>query len=205
MLDISTPLRALVVALAGVGLAWLWFHQWWWIAVLVGIAGCFAGLALDLVGQKLLPAQPVMATRLMEWWILTPAMIAALASGAVAIVTVALAVPDSAKTDTKTLIGALTTGITGFVTTAFIGWVGDENDSRLGDHIRDAFRKAYKRVPDAGKPRSQGAHYFCAGSPGERWVYSDEYRGIQGWGRPARRRRAAGIAAELQKAASNPA
>jgi hypothetical protein len=203
--DLSTPLRALVVALAGVGLAWLWFHEWWWIAVLIGIMGCFGGVGLDFVGRKLLPARPVLAARFMEWWILTPAMIAALASGAVAIVTVALAVPDSARTDTKTLIGALTTGITGFVTTAFIGWVGDEKDSRLGDHIRDAFREAYKRVPDAGKPRLRGVHYFRAGSPGERWAYSDEYRGIQGWGRPARRRRATGIAAELRSGASNPA
>jgi hypothetical protein len=204
VLDLSTPLRALVVALAGVGLAWLWFHDWWWIAVLAGIVGCFGGLVIDAVGRALLPARPALAARFMEWWILTPAMIAALASGAVAIVTVALAVPESAKTDTKTLIGALTTGITGFVTTAFIGWVGDEKDSRLGDHIRDAFRKAYKRVPDAGESRSGGVHYFRAGSPGERWVYSDEYRGIQGWGKPARRKRAAGIAAELRSGASNP-
>ncbi len=173
--------------------------------MLVGFAGCFGGLGLDLGGRRLLPARPVLAARFMEWWILTPAMIAALASGVVAIVTVAVTVPDSAKTDTKTLIAALTTGVTGFLTTAFIAWTGDENDSRLGDHIRDAFRTAYQRVPDPGKPRLQGVHYFRADSPGERWIYSDEYRAIQGWGRPARRRRAAGVAAELRSGASDPA
>lgn len=204
MVEFSTPLRALAVALAGVGLAWLWFHGWWWVAVLVGIAGCSAGLALDLVGRRFLPARPVLAVKLMEWWILTPAMIAALASGVVAIVAVALTVSDTASTDTKTLIGALTTGITGFVTASFVAWTGDEKDSRLGDHIRDAFRKVYKRAPDPKAPALEGVRFFRADSPGERWVYSYEYRGIEGWGRAARRNRAVGIAAELESRTSDP-
>jgi len=132
-------------------------------------------------------------------------MIAALASGVVAIVTVALSVSDTASQDTKTLIGALTTGITGFVAASFISWAGDENDSRLGNHIRDAFRAVYKRAPSPVTPPPRGLYYFRADSPGERLVYSNEYRGIEGWSRAARRKRAAGIADELRSGASDPA
>src|SRR5437879_2356616 len=135
MFEFTTPLRALAVALSGVGLAWLWFHGWWWVAILVGLAGCLVGLAADGFGKRLLLRQPVLATHFMEWWIVTPAMVAAVASGVVAIVTVALTVSDTAPKDTKTLIGALTTGITGFVSASFISWAGDEKDSRLSDHI----------------------------------------------------------------------
>lgn len=201
---LGTPARALAVALSGVGLAWLWFHGRWWIALIAGIAGCCAGITLDGAGRRLVVKRPVLATGLMEWWIVTPAMIAALASGVVAVITVLLAVPDTAPQDTKTLIGALTTGLTGFVSASFISWAGDEKDSRIGDHIRDAFRAVFKRVPEPPAPPPAGIHYFAPDSAGERWVYSDEYRGVEGWGREARRRRAAGVAEELLSGASDP-
>lgn len=199
MFELATPLRALAVALGGVGLAWLWFHEHWWLALLAGLAGCFVGWSLDWIGFQMLPKRPVAAGRLMEWWIVTPAVIAALASGAVAVVTVALAVPDSAKSDTKTLIGALTTGLTGFITTAFVSWSGDDKDSKLADHISSAFEKKYKREPGPDAQRSRHVHYFAADSDGERWVYSPEFKGVDGWGRPARIKRAKGIAEELRK------
>jgi hypothetical protein len=107
-------------------------------------------------------------------------MVAAVASGAVIVITVALAVPDTDPTWHKETIGALSTGLTGFLTAAFISWTGDESDSTVSDRIRSIFWSVYE-----GK--------FKPGSAGQRWVYSDEFKTIQGWGRTARITRAKGI------------
>jgi hypothetical protein len=57
---------------------------------------------------------------------------------------------------TKETLGALSTGITAFITTVFISWTEDNDDSTLADHIRDAFWKTFK--PSGGW--SDGA--WCA-------------------------------------------
>jgi len=194
--DLTAPLRALVVALSGVALAWSWFKEQFVAAVLIALALAAAGAVVDWIGRSLLPARPAAAVRFLEWWILTPAAVAAVASAVVVIVTVALTIPEEPKVDasTKQLIGTLSTGLTAFVTAAFISWAGDDKDSRLAEHIKSAFQAKYTREGTA-KP---GAHPFAAESSGERWVFSDEYKGIDGWGRDARLKRAAGIAAALK-------
>lgn len=195
------PIRALAVALGGVALAALWFDGQWQLALLIAAVACVVGLAFDVLGKALLPNNPVIAVYLMEWWILTPAMIAAVAAAAVMVVTVLLTVPDSESTETKKLIGALATGVTSFLSAAFISWFGDAKDSTLADHIRDAFRAKYKRGP--ATPSEPNVRYFKADSPGERWVYSVEFRGVEGWGQSDRVNRARGIATELNSGASD--
>jgi hypothetical protein len=203
MSDVITSFRALVVSLSGVFLAWLWFSDLAWLAALLSVLLMLGGWLFDRVGTLQLPSRPVLAVRLLEWWVLTPAMAAAVAAGVSVVVTVALTVPDTATEETKKLIGALSTGITGFITAAFISWTGDEKDSRLADHIRDVFRSKYKRAGSDQPPRPD-VHYFRADSPGERWVYADEFGGQEGWGRAARLARAKGIAEELKSRGSEP-
>lgn len=196
MSSLAAPLRALLVGLAGVLLAWLWFNGQVAYAALLALAAILAGALLDLLGRSLLPGRPKLAVRLLEWWILTPAAIAAVASAAVVVITVALTIGDDVEVSaaTKELIASLSTGITAFVTAAFINWSGDDKDSQLADHIKEVFRHFYKREGDETNPQ---ARTFPPGSAGERWVYSEEYSGIEGWGRSARIKRAEGIAAAL--------
>lgn len=168
--------------------------------MLTAAAACAAGLIAKEIGTALLPDRPRQAVDALEWWILTPGAFAATAAAVVVIVAVETTVPKGTATDTKELVGALSTGLTAFVTAAFIAWAGDEKDSTLGNEIREIFFAKYKREPDPGKPRERGVQYFPAGSAGERWVYSSEFGGVEGWGRDARRKRAQGIAHELTNA-----
>jgi hypothetical protein len=184
-------------------LAWLWFNDLWWAAALIAIGASLAGWLAKELGTALLPGRPRWAVDALEWWILTPGAIAAAAAAVVVIVTVELTVPEGTATTTKELVGALSTGLTAFVTAAFISWAGDEKDSKLGSEIRKIFFTKYKRAPKAGEPRQAGVHYFATESAGERWVYSDKFGGIEGWGGDARRKRADEIAKELRSGASN--
>jgi hypothetical protein len=204
MFELATPLRALVVGLAGVALAWLWFNGLWWFSVAVAVSVALLGYLLDLAGRSLLPKYPVAAVRLLESWILTPMAIAALGSAIVVVVTVALTIPDDSTlgTDAKELVGTLSTGLTAFVVSAFISWSGDDKDSKLADHVREVFQSKYARAGSAAK--KPGVHAFRPESAGERWVFGDEYAAIQGWGRPARLARAAGVARELRQGTSEP-
>lgn len=197
MFDLIAPVRALAVALGGVGLAKLWFDGQLVAAVGLAAGMVIAGIALDWIGKRLLPNQPTMALRFLEWWILTPAAIAAVASAIVVVVTVTATLPEGSKLDqsTKTLIATLSTGLTAFVAAAFISWAADGKDSKLADHIRSTFQSRYRR--GSGTPPA-GVHFFAPELPGERWVYSDEYKGIEGWGSDARVKRAEGIAQALR-------
>ena len=198
MSEVATPLRALLVGLAGVFLAWLWFNDQLFLAVALAVVVSLVGVVLDAAGRAALPQWPEVAVRFLEWWILTPAALAAFASAVVVVVTVALTIGEGVQVDpdVKELVGTLSTGLVAFVTAAFISWSGDDKDSKVADHIRDTFRQKYKR---AGNETQRGVHYFPAESAGERWVYSNEYRGIEGWGHAARVKRAQGIAAELKR------
>lgn len=162
-----------------------------------------AGLVAKAIGGALLPRKPRRAVDVLEWWALTPGAIAASAAAVVVILAVELTVPEGTAGSTKELVGALSTGLTTFITAAFMAWAGDEKDSTLGNEIRDIFFSKYTRPPDPGQPRSADIHYFQAESPGERWVHSFEYGGVEGWGREARRRRADGIAEELRSGESD--
>lgn len=200
MFDLSTPLRALAVGLAGVGLTWLWFSDAVVLAIVLALTTAGAGTALDMIGRALLPGRPTLAIRFLEWWALTPAAIAALASAVVVVVTLTLAVPEDVQVEpaTKQLIATLSTGLTAFIAASFISWASDEKDSKLADHVREIFQEKYKRRDEDAGAQLPGIHYFPAESAGERWIYSSEFKGIEGWGRAARLKRAEGVAAELR-------
>jgi hypothetical protein len=196
---LRVPLLALGIGLGGVGLAWLWFNDKEIEASVAVLVAFGLGFLLDLAGKGRLPDHPVSALWLLEGYALVPIAIATAAAAAVVIVTVELTLPDTTPTETKELVGAASTGVTTFLTAGFISAAGDENDSTLADHIKDAFQGKYSRP---GGP--QGTHAFRPESPGEFWVFAEHYRGVSGWGQPARLKRAKGVATELRTGDSNP-
>ncbi len=200
------PFQAMVVALAGAGTAWLFLKGHWEPAVLGALAVVAIGVACDQVGKAVLPKHPVLAVYLFEGWLLIPLAVAVLASAALIIVAIKAALPEKnaagepTSTETEELVGAVSAGITAFLTAGFVSWAGDEKDSRLADHVKGRFEDKFTR-PGVAKP---GARVFAAGSDGEQWVYSGEFEGIEGWGWAARQKRAREIAAELESGASDP-
>lgn len=187
--EVLVPLRALVIALVGVGLAWTWFKGYWWLVVLISIASIFSGILFERHGAGQLPGDPLRAVRMMEFWVLSPAAVSALAAMIVVAVSVALTAPKGTPTATKELLTATSGALTAFLTSAFIDWTGDKDDSRTANRIRDQFYAHYQRADTSHTPgRHDNVYYFEAGSVGERWVYSNEFGGITGWGYDARRR-----------------
>jgi hypothetical protein len=194
------PLQALGIALAGVGLAWLWFNDLWWVGLLSVAGAGLIGWASDKIGAAQLPERPVSAVYSLQGWLLIPLALAAIAAAAVVIVTVELTLPDDTPTDTKELVGAVSTGITTFLTAVFISWASDDQNSTLAEHIMDAFHGRYTD-PRTPKP---GAHVFRNDSRGLLSVFEPEYLGVEGWGWPARLTRARAIAKELKDGTSEP-
>lgn len=201
--DLAVPFRGLIVALAGVGLAWLWFNNLRWLAIFATVVLVSVGKMFELLGGFQLPKNPVLGLRLMELWVVSPAMFAAASAAAIVIVAVHLSLPETATSVDKELITSLGAGITAFLSGGFVAWAADQKDSRVDDRIKESFQGKYMR-PIAGQSPRIGVAYFKADSAGERWVYSDEYGGVSGWGKSARRKRAAGIAAELASGNSAP-
>ncbi len=191
---LRVPFQALLVALAGVGMAWLFLNGRWWMGALIAVLAILVGIVVDAVArQKVLPRRPVLGVYLLQSWLLIPLAIAVLASAAAIVATIGLTVPKGTPTETEKLLGSLSTGLVTFLTAAFVSWSGDKEDSQLSDHAKAAFEAKYTR-PGTEKP---GAHEFQPGSPGELWVYAAEVGGVEGWGWEARLARARGIAAEL--------
>jgi hypothetical protein len=197
---LAVAARGLLVAVAGVILAWLWFDNLAWLAAVLAVLAGVSSLVAYQAGVKQLPGRPAIAAELMGAWALTEATIAAIAAAAVVIIAVALTVPSTDPAATRQLFSSLATGVTAFLTSTFISWSSDTKDTSVGNKICQEFQAHFKRGPG---PAEAGVHYFAADSPGERWVYDDTYGGVTGWGAEARRRRARAIAGEMQSHASD--
>jgi hypothetical protein len=197
---LRVPLQALIVALAGVGVAWLFLNGHVVYALLAVAAILALGAIVDAIGKSQLPKRPVRAVYLLQGWLLIPLGLAVLATAGTIVVAVELTLPEGTAAETEELVGALSTGIVTFLTAGFIAKAGDDKNSQLADHIKEAFESKYTR----GGTSKDGTHAFVSGSKGEQWVYSDEFEGIEGWGRKARLKRAEGVAAELKSGNSNP-
>jgi hypothetical protein len=181
------PARASLSALLGLWVAREWYDgsRWWWplLAAAVLIAAAYI---LDAAGRRQLPARPVAAVALMEFWVAAPLCWTALASAAVIIIGVELNADPKAPTADQQMTKALAAAMTSFLSAGFIAWAGDQNKSPVAQRIQQAFEKAYKNVT-----MSEAA---------ERLVYSDAVQGIEGWSASARAARAA----KLQQALRSP-
>ncbi len=190
------PLRAVAVALLGVWLAAEWSSGTIWLPIIVILIVIGLGYLCDLAGRHLLPGHPVAAVVLLEFWLLAPLMVAATASALIVLLAIAFTLPKDANATTTELTKALTTALTAFLTSGFVSWTGDQNASPLAQRIQRTFAAKYQRCV-APQLRQSGIYYFRPDSPGERWVLSDSFGGIDGWGHEARLARARGIAREL--------
>jgi hypothetical protein len=129
----------------------------------------------------------------MEWWILVPMAVAAAASTVLILVAIKLAVPDTVTDPVVTQTSAaLASGLSAFLTAAFVSAVGDRDKSGVGDRIKTRLRAHYARQPEPGKAR---VVKIDAGGVIEQLLHSDFYAGLSGWDRETRIRRAEGIAA----------
>jgi hypothetical protein len=150
------------------------------------------GLATLWIGDRFLPSKPVAAVLVMEWWVLVPMAIATAASTGLILLGVKLAVPDSVKdTVVKQTSTALVSGLTAFLTAAFISAVGDKDNSAVGERIKERMRAHYQREPESGKKR------ICKIKPSgvaEQYLNSNFYADLSGWDRETRIRRAKGVA-----------
>lgn len=193
--DAKPALPAFVIALLGVFVAKRWFEGDWFWPIVIPLSGVVAGQLCHFFGDRKLPNDPVKAVEWLELWVIAPATLAAAAAAFIIILGFKLTVKDPGQT--MVLLGAVATGVTAFLTSGFISWAGDEPDSKVATRIRSTFWAHYKR----GDPADSNRHvrFFPRVSTGERWVYSERFRGIEGWGREARRARAKGIEEELSR------
>jgi hypothetical protein len=193
MFDILPAARALFVTLTGIGLAWLWFHGDYVAAIALGLLPMLVGWGVDQLGQRQLPMHPQRGVALMEAWILTPAATAAVASAVVVIVAVSFALPADSTLPPARSRSSPRSG-PGSPLSSLRPLSRGPGMARIrssADHIRDVFQAHYGRK---GSPAKAGVHLFDAESSGERWVFSTEVNGVEGWGSAARRKRAVGVA-----------
>lgn len=201
---LATPIRALLVAAAGLWLSTAWVRGDVSTGVAIGLvsAGVGMGYACYYVGRAQLPHAPVLAVYVMEWWSIAPLALAVIATATAVRVTLRFSLPEASAAD-KEIAGQSVAAITTFLSSVFISWAADEQESPVAERIRQAFYASYSR-PASPAGAARRVHYFKAESRGELLVYSDGFEGIEGWNRAARLSRARGIAEELRQGTSKP-
>lgn len=193
--DFLPAFRALLVALAGVVLSKWWFHgdRLWCIGIVVGIV--VLGFVIEWIGEHaFLPDHPVAAVYLMEWWILVPMALGVAASAGVIIAAVELTVPDTVKDPViKETAGAISSGLSSFLTASFISSLGDRDKSAIADRIKTRLQGKYTR----DDPAPAHKKHLDAESAAELYLNSDIFKGLSGWDRETRIARAHGLAKEM--------
>lgn len=188
-LPILRAVPALLVAVTGVALAWLAFRVTVWIALLLVALPIAIGWAQFWRGRRRLPANPVGAVKLMEWFVLVPGVVVAAVSGLLIGLGVFLEPAKEASLETKKLLAATSAALGGFLTAAFVKSAEDADAEWVGEIVKAELLKAYEER-------------FDPGSDGAKALTSNVWRGLSGWGREARGRRAEEIGRVL--ASSNP-
>lgn len=178
---------ALLVAAAGVALAWLAFRVALWIPAALVAVVIAVGTGQFWRGKRRLPEDPVGAVKLMEWFVLVPGTVVAVVSGVLIGSGVFLEPAANASVETKKLLAATSAAVGGFLTAAFVKSAEDADAEWVGEVVKAEFVKAY-------------ATRFAPGSNGAKALTSNISKGISGWGRAARRLRAEAIKAALTSA-----
>ncbi|SRR6266545_451903 len=181
-LPLLKAIPGLLVALAGVGLAWLAFRQSLWLAAVIVAVPIAFGLGTFWWGKRLLARhKPVEALKFMEWGVLVPGTVVAVVAGLLIGAGVFLEPAEGASVETKKLLAASLAAIGGFLTASFIK-SGEEADAQwTGVLIKAAFEDVYRDS-------------FPQGSDAWKALYTESWRGLTGWSRAERRRRAEIIA-----------
>ncbi|RJN32061.1 hypothetical protein [Nesterenkonia natronophila] len=200
---VGTPVRSLLIALGSLFLAYGYFAKGRWLAVAVIIALLLVGtgFVLDWVGRRRLKASspnPKAAYTLMQGWVLVPSGLAAVASALVIVVAVQLAAPDGVTSETKELIGALSAGVTAFLTTMWID-PSEDVDSAIADRVQKVTYETF--VSRAGAADSRLSQVINAGEFVDELRNSKDNVGyLADWSRKNRIQRAEVIKQELHDA-----
>ncbi len=210
--SVGTSLRAFGVAIAGIWLSTSYIHgqlgSGLQAAAAVGIGVIllvFIGYAAEFVGEWQLPNAPVASVRIMEWWTIAPISIGVAASALGVVLAIEWSLPNGVTESDKALAEQLTTAMTAFLSSIFVSWTADQDESPVAGRIKDAFARHYKRAPATGAATPPtGVKYFKAESRGERLVFSPSLESISGWGHAARIARAKRLAHEIKTHASDP-
>ncbi|MCF1505703.1 hypothetical protein L0F51_18265 [Afifella sp. H1R] len=201
--DLWQPAKGLSLALFGVAVADLLVHGHWTGVVLLVVSAILIATIMDACGRFLLPWYPRAGLAFLELWIVAPASLAALASGLVILVALALAVPEGTAPFEKEAMGTVASALTAFLTTGFISFAGDSGTSRMAARIQRIFYGKYGRA-ESWPPPQDGRMHFIASSRAENLVYSNAYSGIEGWGLKARWERARRLEEEIERGTSTP-
>lgn len=138
---LATPLRTMLFAAGGAGLAWLSYNTHPAFPIVL-VAVCWAVvLVTQWAANTMLRTQPVAALQLYEFRLLGIALVSAAAAAAVIIIAVELAAPKGADAATKEMITSATAALTAFITGVTVS--AEDSDSSIGDFIRDRVRECY--------------------------------------------------------------
>jgi Kef-type K+ transport system membrane component KefB len=166
----------LVVALAGVGLAYLWDRVSVLLAIAIALAFIVSGVVAYYLGRSCLrrdKPKAQAARRRFEWTVAAPVGLAAFAAAAIIVVAIEFAAEKSWSEEKKQLIAAAVAAITTFLTTAFVKGTGEADAGLVASLGKERFETDLK-----GR--------FPQGTAAQNAVFDL----IRGWGRAARKKRA---------------
>lgn len=194
----SSAVVCLAVALSGALIAWLWLTHHPWLAVVPFAALVILGYFGDRAARtRLLPTKPVASVWWMECWIFVPSVAAAFTSGVLIFLGVWLEPSQTATVEQKKLLAAISGALGAFAATLIINAAQDVDVNFMSGHVRKAFQARYKRRVSGASPEPRVC-YLRPDSECERWVFSEDYRDVHGWGWSARHERARKIAERLK-------
>lgn len=183
--NLTKAFPAFLVAIGGVGFAWLWLHVHPLAALvavsIVGAIGLVAGLAGVLVAR----AWPVASIWMLEIAVLLPAAILAGLAGTVTLVGIVNDPLPDAGVEQKKFVAAVTGALSAFLVTGLLK-DSDELDAKwIGATVKAVFQNTWKGRFTSGSAAWQAANSDLGGN----------------WGWKSRRKRARTIQKSLHEAA----
>jgi hypothetical protein len=207
MTKLSGAFGAFLIALAGIGLAIIFFYQGFWCATVVVVPVALLGWLCDLIARRLVLYRfPVAAVCMMELWVLFPAAIVAAAAAAVIVINVNLK-PEQGSTlslEEKEIYSALVTALTAFLTVGLLKSAEDIDENWIAPHVRAAFQAKYRREPANPAQRRRNVYYYPVPADEahvpevEKWVHREAHGGAISWKFSDRHRRAQGVSQALK-------
>lgn len=167
-------------------MASVWFWGWAPLAVVLAFVIALLGFVLDfLARRKLDGGDPVGFRRRLEWWLLVPFAIGAVAAAVAIVLAVEFNAGKDASVEREKILSAFVAALGAFLTAAFIKGAEEADDNWVGMRFKKLFQAHYNPKFKAGEPTTDA----------ELAVRSEAALGFSGWGRAARKRRAEIVAA----------
>lgn len=177
------PLRALLFALGGAGLAWVWTQVSPWAALGIVAVIFIVSWVLSKVGEGYVGTDDRRAMRLMETRVVTLGIVTAAAGAIGILIAVQLAAPEGTAALTTKVLATVSGALVAFVTSLFVD--ADKADAAVGAYIAKVFQAGYVREGH-GAP---GLVELKVGSDAHLAVMSSTAFGLTDWTRENRRER----------------